>query len=213
MNKIKLVTMVIVAISFIVGAYFYSRMPDMMASHWNYRGEVDGYMPRFWGIFFLPALSVFLVALFFLIPKIDPLRANVEKFRKDFDIFVLMFEIFFFYLYLLTISWSLGARFDMTAAMLPAMGILFYSVGAMISKARRNFFIGIRTPWTLSSDKVWDKTHALGGRLFKGVGVVTFLGFLAPAYAIFFIFVPIVSISIYLTVYSYLEFDKEKKKK
>lgn len=213
MNKTKLATLAIVVFSFTVGAYVYPQMPDMMASHWNYRGEVDGYMPRIWGLFFLPALSVFFVALFFLIPKIDPLRANVEKFRKDFDVFVLMFEIFFFYLYLLTIFWSLGARFDMTSAMLPAMGILFYYVGVMIGKAQRNFFIGIRTPWTLSSDNVWNKTHALGGRLFKGVGIITFLGSFAPTYVIFMIFIPIVSVSVYLVIYSYLEFEKEKKKK
>lgn len=206
----KTVALLLVALSFAVAIYVYPLMPAMMASHWDFSGQVNGYMPKFWGLFLLPVMSLFLFGLFLLIPKIDPLKANVAKFQTYFDGFILVFEIFFLYIYLLTIFWSLGYRFDMTAAMMPALAMLFYYLGIMIGKAERNFFIGIRTPWTLSSDSVWKKTHAKGGKLFKAAAVLTALGFFFPAYAFILMFVPIISISIYLTVYSYFEFKKEK---
>ncbi|MFA6897576.1 MAG: DUF1648 domain-containing protein [Patescibacteria group bacterium] len=209
MSKAKSLALFLIGFSFAFAFYFYPQMPERMASHWNFNGEVDGYMPKFFGTFLLPLMSLFLFALFIAIPKIDPLKANVAKFQKYFDGFILVFEIFFFYIYLLTILWSAGSRFDMTAAMMPAMAILFYYMGIMIGKAERNFFIGIRTPWTLSSDKVWDKTHRLGGKLFKAVAALTALGFFFPAYAFFLMFVPIIGVSIYLIVYSYVEFKKE----
>lgn len=210
MSKAKTSALFLVVLSFAIAVYVYPLMPDLMASHWDFSGEVNGYMPKLWGLFLLPAMSFFLFGLFLLIPKIDPLKANVAKFQKYFDGFILVFELFFLYIYLLTISWSLGYRFDMTAVMMPALAMLFYYLGIMIGKAERNFFIGIRTPWTLSSDSVWKKTHAKGGKLFKAAAVLTALGFFFPPYAFFLMFVPIISISIYLTVYSYFEFKKEK---
>jgi len=210
MYKTRKLALFLVSLFFVVAFYVYPQMPEQMASHWNYQGEVDGYMSKFWGLFLLPIMSLVLFVFFLIIPKIDPLKANVAKFQKYFDGFILVFEIFFLYIYLLTISWSLGSRFDMTAAMMPALAILFYYMGILVGQAERNFFIGIRTPWTLSSDSVWKKTHRLGGKLFKAVAVLTALGFFFPTYAITLMLVPVIGVSIYLTVYSYVEFKKEK---
>jgi len=180
-----------------------------MASHWNIRGEVDGYMSKFWGLFLMPIISVGLLLLFVLIPKIDPLKANIEKFRKYYDGLVVLMIVFLFYLYLLTILWNRGMRFNMIQLLAPALGILFYYCGVLVENAKRNWFIGIRTPWTLSSDKVWEKTHKIGGRLFKVTGVVALLGVLLPDYAIFFVLVPILLVAAYTIVYSYFEYQKE----
>lgn len=210
MNKIKNIVLLVIFVSFAIAFYYYPQMPNMMASHWGFKGEVNGYMSKFWGLFLMPILSLALFVLFLLIPQIDPLKANVAKFQKYFDGFILVFELFFVYIYLLTIFWNLGSRFDMIAALMPALAILFYYLGIMIGKAERNFFIGIRTPWTLSSDSVWNKTHQLGGKLFKAVAVITALGFFFPPYAFILMFVPIIGVSVYLTVYSYVEFKKEK---
>lgn len=213
MSKIEKIILFLIAVSFGAAIYLYPQMPEMMASHWNAGGEADGYMPKAGALFFMPGLSLVFFFLFSLIPKIDPMQANIEKFRGYFDIFILLFEVFFLYIYFLTIVWSLGWRFDMTAAMLPALALLFYSMSILLGKAERNFFIGIRTPWTLSSDRVWDKTHARGSQLFRAVAVLTFLGVFAADYAIYFMLVPVLGASLYLIVYSYLEFRKEKTEK
>lgn len=210
MNKIKNLSLVVVLISFAIGMYFYSKMPEMMASHWDYRGEVDGYMPKFLGLFLMPIISAVLFGFFLLIPKLDPLKENIQKFSKYFDSYILFFELFLLYIYLLTIFWSLGLNFNMTSAIMPAMAVLLFTMGVLVEKAERNWFIGIRTPWTLSSETVWRKTHQLGGKLFKIIGVIAVFGVFLSDFAMFLILIPVILISFYLVIYSYLEYKKEK---
>jgi len=199
----------IILASFTIGIWFYPRMPERMASHWNFRGEVDGYVSRCWGLFLMPFISLILVALFILLAKIDPLKENVESFRKYFDDFIILILGFLFYLYVLTIFWNLEFRFNMALAISPAFAGLFYYCGILMENSKRNWFIGIRTPWTLSSERVWLKTHKIGGKLFKIVGMISIFGILFKSYALFLIFMPILGIAIYLSIYSYLEYKKE----
>lgn len=211
-RKTTIISLLIILISFIIGIYLYPQMDDLMASHWNAEGEVDGYMPKFWGLFLMPFVSIGLLLLFILVPKIDPLKANIKKFRKYFNIFIVIIFLFFFYVYILTILWSLGMRFNMVYPLIPAFTILFYYVGILVEKAKRNWFIGIRTPWTLSSDKVWEKTHKIGGKLFKAVGIIALFGILFGKYAMLFLVIPIILVSCYTVAYSYFEYQKEVKK-
>lgn len=184
-------------------------MPEKMASHWNAQGKVDGYISKFWGLFLMPFISLGLFLLFIIIPKIDPLKANIEKFRKYFDNFIVIIILFLFYLYLLTIFWNLEFRFNFSQLLVPALGLVFYYCGVLVENAKRNWFIGIRTPWTLSNDKVWEKTHEIGGKLFKVSGAITFLGIIFPDYAILFILIPVIFVAIYTIIYSYFEYQKE----
>lgn len=160
----------------------------------------------------MPLLSIGLFLLFIFLPKIDPLKQNIEKFRKYYNGFILILIIFLFYLYLLTVFWNLNFRFSMTQMFLPAIGILLYYVGVLMENARRNWFIGVRTPWTLSNDKVWDKTNKLGGKLFKIAGIIALLGVLSKRYALLFVFLPVIIAAVYPTIYSYFEYQKQIKK-
>lgn len=209
MEKSRIVIIGIIILSFLVGFYFYPQMPERVASHWNAQGEVDGYMPKSWGLFFMPLLLVGLFLLFLLIPKIDPLKENIKKFRKYFDGFIVLLMLFLFYIYLLTIFWNIGFRFNMGQLMIPALGILFYYCGILIENAKRNWFIGIRTPWTLSSETVWDKTHKIGGRLFKIAGVIALFGIFFPKQSILFVIVPVLLVTVYTLIYSYFAYQKE----
>ena len=204
----KKLIFLIVIISFLVGLYFYPQLPDQMASHWNTKGEVDGHMTKFWGTFLMPLMMIFMLFLFLFIPKIDPLKKNIERFRKYFDGFILVFLLFFLYIYLLTLFYNIGYRFNMGQLMLPAMGFLLYYCGILIKNAKRNWFIGIRTPWTLSSDRVWDKTHRLGAILYKIAGIIALVGILFPNYILWILFVPLIGFSIFLIFYSYFEYKK-----
>lgn len=209
----KTILFIIIAVSFVVSAYFYPQFPDRIASHWNYQGQVDGYMQKFWGLFLMPIISVIMLLMFLAIPKIDPLKENIKKFRKYFDWFIILIFLFLLYTHVLTVIWNAGRIFNMSFAMVPAMGLLFFYAGILIENAKRNFFIGIRTPWTLSNDIVWDKTHKLGGKLFKASAIISFIGLLFPAYAIWFVLIPVICFSIYLVGYSYFEYIKNKKNK
>lgn len=204
----KLIVLVVVA-SFVLGYVIYPLLPQLMASHWNMQGQIDGYMPRFWGVFLMPLISLAMLGLFYFLPKIDPLKKNVAGFRTYFDSFILVIILFLFYIYFLTLEWNLGNRFNLIKLMAPAMAVLFYYAGVLIAHAKRNWFIGIRTPWTLSSDKVWDRTHFVGGKLFKICAVFCALGFFIPKIAIWLILVPVLLSTVYLFLYSYQEFKKE----
>jgi len=209
LSKDGVVILGILVLTFAVGIIAYPFMPDLMASHWGFSGEVNGYMPKIWGLFLVPVISAGLALLLLFIPRLDPLRENIEKFRETYELFIIVMLLFLLYLQVLTITWNLGIRFNITQLLSPAMAALFYACGILIGKAKRNWFIGIRTPWTLSSDRVWDKTHAIGGRLFKIAGVLALGGILLPGLAWLFLLGPVLLISVYLVVYSYLEFRKE----
>jgi len=208
MRKSEIIVLIIIFLSFAIGIYFNPKMPEKMASHWNIYGQVDDYLPKFWGLFLMPIISFLMFILFLVIPKIDPLKQNIEKFRKYFDWFIALIVSFLFYLYVLTIFWNLGFEFNFVLLLTPAFSLLFYCIGVLIENAKQNWFIGIRTPWTLSSEKVWDKTHKIGAKLFKITAVIGALGILFPGYAFFFIFIPVISVSIYIVIYSFLEYRK-----
>ena len=100
----------------------------------------------------------------------------------------------------------------MSAAMLPMIGLLFFFIGYMLKKAKRNFFIGIRTPWTLSSDTVWNKTHQLGSALFMLSGAFAIIGgFFGGMLAFWLMFVPLMGSTLFLVVYSYILYRNEMK--
>ena len=208
-----IIVALIVLAFFATSAYYYPLLPERIASHWNAEGKVNGFMDKTAALLFLPGIAVLLAALFFAIPRIDPLKANIQKFRGHFNNFIVLLFLFLLYLYALTIAWNLGLRFNMIQFLAPALGLLLFGVGALLKHARQNWFIGIRTPWTLSSRKVWERTHELGSLLFKISGIIAVFGAFFPEAALFLVLVPLIVSVIYLTVFSYFEFKKEKNKK
>lgn len=213
MRKSELYSLIIAGLAFAIGAYFYPQLPLEVATHWNTYGEADGFLPKDAGIFLFPVASLLTIAMFHLIPKIDPLKRNINKFRKYVDSFLVVLNLFLFYLFLLVLYWNLGYQFNMSQAIVPAFGILLYYLGILTENSKRNWFIGIRTPWTLSSDRVWNKTHKLGGNLFKIAGAIALFGALFPDYSFILFVVPLFVIIIFVTIYSYMEFHKTKRKR
>ena len=171
-----IIILLMLLVGTVAGLLLWNRLPDQMASHWDINDQVNGYISKFWGVFLMPLIVLGMSVLFLTIPSIDPLKANIAKFRETFNLFVVLIVTFMLYIHGLTLAWNLGnTSFKMSTSMLPAMGLLFIFIGFLLRKAKRNFFIGIRTPWTLSSDYVWDKTHQLGAILFMISGVLAFI--------------------------------------
>ena len=208
-KNIQILIIGLILVSFLIGAYLYPYMPEKMASHWDANGSVDGYMPKLWGLFLLPVISAILFLVYMLVPKIDPLKGNIEKFRGHFDVFILLLFVFLFYVHMLTMLWNLSYRFNIIQLLAPAFGLLIYYAGIMMENAKQNWFIGVRTPWTLSSEVVWDKTNKLAGKLFKVAGVLAAMGLIFPKYAIFLILVPVILAAVYPIIYSYQKYQQE----
>jgi len=202
------ISLAILLLSFIVGAFAYAYLPDMIPTHWNAQGEVDGYMDKFWGLFMLPIISVGLFALFVYIPKFEPRKINLESFKDYYQGILLVTIGFLFYIYILTILAALGYSFNMVQMIAPAFAAMFFYMGVVLEKTKSNFFVGIRTPWTISDETVWEKTHKVGGKLFKASGIIAFFGAFFKEIAFLLIIVPILAVSAYVFVYSYIEYKK-----
>lgn len=204
-----LLSLLLIALSLAVGAYFWNDLPETMASHWNMYDQVDGYTSKFWGVFLMPVIVAVMVALFLAIPHIDPLKENIASFRDSFNLFIILIILFMTYINGLTLAWNLGfLKTSMGVAILPAIGLIFIAAGRLISKAKRNYFIGIRTPWTLANDQVWDETHRVGGKVFYAMGVLCLFGLFLKENAYILVLVSALGGSFGTMLYSYYVFKK-----
>jgi len=210
MNLIRSGIGAVILLTLAVTILAYPGLPDQIPSHWNSAGEVDGYLPKFWGVLVIPVVMIAFTALFALIPRIDPLRANYQKFQMYYEGFILVFAVFLLLIQLQILLWGLGYPISPNLLLPLIMGALFIYLGFLIEHAEPNWFVGIRTPWTMSSERVWKKTHTLGGTLFKIAGILTMVGVVFGKYSLWFVLVPILVVSISLVIYSYLAFRKEK---
>ena len=210
MNFIRIAIIGILILTFAVTLLAYPHMPDSVPSHWNAAGTVDGELPKFWGLVIVPTLMIGFTALLAVLPRIDPLRKNYEKFRNYYEGFILVFAAFLFFIQLQIILWGRGIYMSPNLTLPILMGFLFIYIGFLMEHTEPNWFVGIRTPWTLSSARVWKKTHDRGGTLFKLAGMVSMIGAIAGVYAWLFIIVPALAVAAYTVVYSYVEFRREQ---
>jgi uncharacterized membrane protein len=207
-RKAHVLSLFIIVLATIVSIVVYPKLPPVIASHWGISGEVNGYMSRFWGLFIMPIISFVMLLLFLFLPALDPKKENIQKFVDHFDNFILVMFTFLFYLHILVIVWNLGYDFNLMQFLAPAFAVLFYFTGTLVENAQPNWFIGIRTPWTLSSPIVWEKTHKTGGKLFKLTAAISLLGVAFPNLLFLFILIPAISLAIFSFVYSYILYTK-----
>lgn len=210
MTKAEVFLFMVAAALFVLGAVYYPQVSPLVASHWDAAGNANGYAPKAWGMFALP-IAFFIVALvLFFIPRMDPKHENIEKFRRYFDRFLVGIALFFYYIYSLFLSWNLGHRFNFMLWITPGFAALFYLIGSILPHTELNWTIGIRTPWTISSESVWRKTHRVGGIVFKISAVIALLGISFPAFTIWFVVLPPVIGAFALFIYSYVLYAKER---
>jgi uncharacterized membrane protein len=203
-------SLALVIISFGVAFWAYPQLPEQVASHWNAAGEVDGQISRFWGAFLMPVIAAVMWPMMVVLPVIDPRSKNIDRFSEEFDQLIFGLFVFLLYVYGLTLYWNFEHRFNLGQLMMPALGLLFILVGRMVAKAQSNFTAGIRTPWTLSSERVWRETHDLGGKLFIGAGVISLAGFFWPEQAIYLVLVSVMGAALITVVYSYFSYRREQ---
>ena len=204
----RIITLLLIMLAFAATIVVYPELPSEMASHWNAAGEADGFSAKGLSTFFVPILMVGLAGLMWAVPFIDPLRKNVEVFRLEYEWFIAVMTAFFLVIQAQILLWNLGYEISPNVVLPISMSVLYIYIGWMLGRARRNFFIGIRTPWTLMSEEVWDKTHRLGGILFIMAGVITLLGALMPEYSVWFTLVPVLIATAVTVVYSYVLYQR-----
>jgi uncharacterized membrane protein len=211
LTKYDWISIAITILLFASAIYVYPTLSDKIPIHWNASGEVDG-----WGapqtIFLFPAIVALIYGLFLAIPRIAVYKKNIQGF-KHFESMKLALVVFLSAFYLATFFATIGYDFKMNYVFMPIMAFLFIYLGYILKDIKRNFFIGIRTPWTLASDVVWKKTHELGGKVFVKLGILMLVGVFVPTeYLLWFILLPIFVAVFIMIAYSYVVWKQEGKK-
>ena len=179
--KHELAMWLLLAGMFALAAVTWSGAPDRIPVHWNLHQHVDRYGGRFEGLLGLPLTALGLYVLMLLVPRIDPGRANYAAFLGAFTTLRLALVVYLAALYVVMHLWMRGIEVRMNTVMPLLMGALFIVVGNLLGKLRPNWFIGIRTPWTLSSKDAWVRAHRAGGWVFIGGGLLFMASGLVPA--------------------------------
>jgi uncharacterized membrane protein len=143
--------------------------------HWNVQGEVDNYASKALGLLIGPGVILLLSLLLAFVPRMEPRIENLQQSQKAYQVVWGFMVVFMLGLHLVTTAAALGKDINIATMMSFAMGVLFMTIGNYMGKIRSNFIFGIRTPWALSSEESWNKTHRLGGRLFFLVGLFVFV--------------------------------------
>lgn len=211
-KKIKLGTeislILLNLVPLLVTLLFWNRIPAQVPVHWNFSGEIDGYGPKW----MVPLMNVGLYLLFLLVMFIDPKKENYQKFRRTFNKIRWVLSIFFVIVSSVTVMIALNYEINMERFLLISLPLLFSLIGNFMLNIKPNWFLGIRTPWTLSSDEVWRKTHRLAGILWFWAGLVCLITsfFVTPTIGFYILVSVIGTVAMIPFVYSFIAFRQEK---
>lgn len=168
-------SLLLIAFSFAFAAIMYPSLPELIPTHWDAAGDADAYTPKPWGAFLLPAIAWLVFVVMKLIPVISPKGFRTDHFMEVVRLFQVVLVAFMAVLTVMTLLYAAGYEINMPRFLSAALGVLFVILGNYLGKVRKNFFIGIRTPWTLASSEVWARTHRLAAWLFTLAGIATLM--------------------------------------
>jgi uncharacterized membrane protein len=207
----KWIPLLIIAAAVIASAVVYPKLPLTIPTHWDMLGRPNGWSSRLWGAWVMPIFLVVLWAFMRVLPRIDPRGSNYAKFGGAYEGIIVSIMLFMLGMHIIILRAALGYPVAMERVLPIGLGVLFIAIGNLLPRARPNWFIGIRTPWTLSSDRVWEKTHRFGGHVFVGAGILMVLSALVTApWAPVVLFTIIVLCTASVLIYSYVEWKREQ---
>lgn len=197
--------------SFILSVLMYPSLPDRMPIHWGPGGQPDDFGTRLTGAFLAPLLSVGVYLLMLVLPRIDPRQDNIRRFGDTYRLIRTGLVIFLVFVHFLSLNAAMRAGMTLnTTLMIAVVGLFLALIGNYLPRTRSNWFLGVRTPWTLSSERVWRKTHWLAGRLFVIGGILlAATGFLLPGSVIWILVAVVAVMGLVPISYSYLLFREE----
>jgi uncharacterized membrane protein len=174
-----IVAFLLVAAALAAPAWLYSSLPDQIPTHWNIEGKVDGYGGR-WTIFAFPVMMAGMLVLFYFLPALSPQHFEVDTFRPTYlYIMDIVLGLFAYMqgvlLYAVYQSVNGGRAVDLGSGFMAGLFLFFALMGNQLGKVRKNFYIGVRVPWTLASDRVWNDTHRVAAWVMTAGGVIGFV--------------------------------------
>lgn len=165
------VSLLLLAAMFVAAGVVWPSAPDEIPTHWGGSGEPDSYGGKFEGLLLLPLIALGIYVLLLVVPRVDPRREHYARFLGVYTILRTVIVAVLAGTYGVVVLWAKGVHVDTFVVVGLMMGLLFMVLGNFMGKLRSTWFVGIRTPWTLSSEESWNKTHRLGGWLFVIYGL------------------------------------------
>lgn len=207
--KSELPMIILILISVMASFWFYQNMPEMVPTHWGFNGQADGWSSSGFAAFFFPVLILGIYLLMITLPSLDPRQERYAEFIKPFWVIRFLLVTFLVLVYFAASLVGVGYDLSISKIVSVGVGLLFVILGNYLGKIKPNWFVGIRTPWTLSNEEVWNKTHRLGGKLFIILGLFFIFSFLIPISWIFPLMIGLVLlVSLGSMVYSYILYRK-----
>ncbi|RYD68849.1 MAG: SdpI family protein [Sphingobacteriales bacterium] len=198
---------------FAIITYFWDRFPAEIPLHWNMNGEADSYGSKLEGLLLMPLVNIGLYILLLVLPYIDPKKANYALFKSPYQILRFVIHIFLFLAFMMIIFTVLGYDISSQKIIPLAVIALMLVLGNYMGTIRPNYFVGIKTPWTLANEDVWVKTHRFSGKIwvFASLIMLVIALFLPINEIIMLLYIALLVLPPF--VYSYLEFRKLESKK
>ncbi|HYE82599.1 MAG TPA: SdpI family protein [Clostridia bacterium] len=193
--------------SFGIAIYFYPVLPERVPSHWNIYGEIDGYSSRFFGAFGLPLMNIGMYFMFLIIPNLDPKKSNYKAFEGSYHLIRVVMHIFMIGLQILILAAVMGYGINVSLIVKLSVSMLLILTGNVMGRFKHNYFVGIKTPWTLANEEVWRKTHRMAAFVWVAGGIVCAASsFWNSAASAVLFFVCIMALAFVPVVYSYIEY-------
>jgi uncharacterized membrane protein len=170
----------LIALLLIVSAIVYPRMPEQVAIHFTADGTPNGWGPRWEALLAMPVIMLFTWGMMVGVPKVDPRRENYARMQGAYTVTYLAVLTFLALGHIAIIGYALGWPVSIGRVVPALVGVLLIAIGNVLPQARPNWFFGIRTPWTLTNDRVWERTHRIGGYLLVGAGVISIIAVMLP---------------------------------
>jgi uncharacterized membrane protein len=205
--RANIICFLMIAATVAVAIILYPNLPDQIPTHWNLEGEVDDYTAKPWGVAILPLSAILVFVVMRLIPVISPKGFRTDKFMDVIDVFTVTLVGFMCGVAVLVLLEANGQDIRINEMIFTGVGLLFIVLGNYMGKVRKNFFIGIRTPWTLASDEVWSRTHRLGGKVLILIGLFMILNSFVR-FSERWLIAAIVVVALIPVVYSYVIYRK-----
>jgi uncharacterized membrane protein len=163
-GKYYLVEMLLIAAALVTTVVAYPHLPDSIATHWNLHNQPDGYSPK-WALFLVgPGCMAGIMLLMYLLPWLSPKNFKMDSFQSTYLQIMLILVGMMAYFYAVTLWAGLGHPIDVGRAVVGGGCLPLAMMGNLMGKVRRNFYVGVRTPWALANERVWNATHRFAAK-------------------------------------------------
>lgn len=213
MNPVRSLVLSASFLLLLLAAYLWlsPHMPAFIPTHWNAHGQIDGYMTPWKAVLVPMAIIVVIAVLTVVLPNISPQGFSIKPFASVFTVIMLAVQVFISFMAISVLLNGAGHPMHQPLVAIVGAGLLWMVIGNYMGKLRKNFFAGIRTPWTLANDEVWERTHRMAGWLFMLAGLVTIVAAIAGASPMVAIYV-LLAAAIIPAIYSYAIYQRVQQK-